>query len=70
METIEITGKNEKVLTLKNVDELEKVYKMIMKEEDFIIKHTDFSEVFTSSNYMSKLKNGDFKLNSTKPREE
>jgi cell division protein YceG involved in septum cleavage len=70
MEIVEIVGKNEKGMTLANDKNLSKVYELIMKEEDFIIKHPDYSEVFTSSNFSAKLKTGDYKLNASSKKED
>ena len=66
MERIVIIGKNETSMTLKNSEDLDKVYTLINDEENFIVFNDDYSEVFLTTKYSGKLKAGDFVLNARK----
>jgi hypothetical protein len=68
METIKAKYVDDQIIVLASTDQLEKVYGIILKEEDFIIEWKDkegtiFSKVIIGSTLISKVRTGDITLN-------
>ena len=70
MKEIEIIGKNDSSMTVKDFNDLEGVYELINNEENFIVFNDKYSEVFVSVKFASKLRNGEYLLNATHSKEE
>lgn len=66
METFEATKYKDNVIELTSTEQLEKLYDVIEKEENFILKWKEGevkqSEVMVGNNLSAKVKNGDIKL--------
>jgi len=66
MEKFEAIKVEEKLIELKSIEDVEKIYKLLEDNEDFILKYSNngytHSELIIANNVFAKVKNGEIKL--------